>query len=60
MPWTKKQVRYLLSKSSPLTDSEKANMKQELHENPEMGHKPKGSRKEDVINVLGKSLRKKK
>lgn len=59
MPWTKKQVRYLLSGSSPLSDSEKANMKKELHENPEMGHKPKGSRKEAVINALGKTLRKK-
>jgi len=34
-------------------------MKKELHENPEMGHKPKGSRKEAVINALGKTLRKK-
>jgi len=51
MPWTKSQVRYLLSKSSPLSDSEKTNMKHELHENPEMGHKPKGSRKETGLQA---------
>lgn len=59
MPYTAKQVRYLLSKVSPLSSSEKESIKQELHENPEMGHARKGSRREDVINVLGKSLRKK-
>jgi hypothetical protein len=39
MPWTRKQVRYLLSKVSPLTESQKKKMKEELHENPSMGHK---------------------
>jgi len=60
MPWTRKQVRFLLSKVSPLSESEKTNMKAELHENPEMGHKPRGSRRSDVISALGKSLRRKK
>jgi hypothetical protein len=41
MPWTRRQVRYLLSKGSPLTGSEKEKMKGELHENPGMGHMAK-------------------
>jgi hypothetical protein len=41
-PWTRKQVKKLLSKGSPLTGKQKAKMKAELHANPEMGHKKKG------------------
>lgn len=41
MPWTEKQVRYLLSDASPLSDEEKEKMKRELHDNPELGHKKK-------------------
>ena len=45
MPWTRKQVKYLLSdKVSPLTAKQKAKMKGELHANPAMGHKKKGSK----------------
>lgn len=45
MPWTRKQVRYLLSdKVSPLSGAEKAKMKSELHANPSIGHKKKGSK----------------
>jgi len=43
MPWTRKQVRYLLSSGSPLSESKKESMKGELHSNPEMGHAHKGS-----------------
>lgn len=43
MPWTRKQVRLLLSKGSPLEPEEKAKMHGELHANPEMGHLRKGS-----------------
>lgn len=43
MPWTRKQVRYLLSKGSPLTDQQQTKMKGELHANPAMGHMKKGS-----------------
>jgi len=49
MPWTRQQVKYLLSKGSPLTGSEKEKMKGELHENPSMGHMKKGySKGKDV------------
>lgn len=43
MPWTPKQVRYLLSSVSPLTPAQKAKDKAELHTNPQMGHAKKGS-----------------
>ncbi len=44
MPWTRKQVRKLLSKGSPLTPQQQSDMKMELHANPELGHKRKGSK----------------
>lgn len=44
MPWTRRQVKYLLSdKVSPLTARQKAKMKSELHADPSIGHKKKGS-----------------
>lgn len=43
MPWTRKQVRLLLSKYSPLTTPQQDKMKAELHANPAMGHVRKGS-----------------
>lgn len=43
MPWTRKQVRLLLSKWSPLSAPEQTKMKQELHKDPAMGHGRKGS-----------------
>ena len=42
MPYTRRQVRYLLSKGSPLTSAQEGKMKRELHANPAMGHKKKG------------------
>lgn len=42
MPWTRKQVKYLLSKVSPETPAEKAKMKAELDANPALGHAQKG------------------
>jgi len=39
MPWTRKQVKYLLSKGSPLSGGQRTKMKGELHNNPSMGHK---------------------
>ena len=44
MPWTRKQVKYLLSSGSPLTGKQKTKMKGELHADPAMGHKKKGSK----------------
>ena len=44
MPWTPKQVRYLLSKVSPLSGGQKSKMKTELHQNPAMAHAKKGSK----------------
>lgn len=39
MPWTRKQVRYLLSSVSPLTAAQKAKMIRELKANPALGRK---------------------
>jgi hypothetical protein len=44
MPWTRRQVKYLLSSGSPLSGAQKEKMKGELHENPAMGHEKKGSK----------------
>lgn len=43
MPWTRRQVKYLLSSGSPLSGQQKDKMKTELHDNPAMGHAKKGS-----------------
>jgi hypothetical protein len=43
MPWTRRQVKKLLSSGSPLTGAQQDKMKAELHANPAMGHKKKGS-----------------
>lgn len=43
MPWTRREVRFLLSNGSPLSDAKKASMKAELHANPSMGRARKGS-----------------
>lgn len=43
MPWTRQQVKYLLSSGSPLSSQQQTKMKGELHANPAMGHKKKGS-----------------
>ena len=43
MPYTRKQVRYLLSKVSPLSENQQAKVKSELHANPAMGHARKDS-----------------
>jgi len=44
MPWTRRQVKYLLSNGSPLSGTQKTKMKGELHADPAMGHVKKGSR----------------
>jgi hypothetical protein len=43
MPWTRKQVKLLLSKASPLTASQQDAMQAELHAAPALGHARKGS-----------------
>lgn len=43
MPYTRRQVRFLESAGSPLTEAQKAKMNRELHENPALGHQQKGS-----------------
>jgi hypothetical protein len=43
MPWTRRAVKYLLSKGSPLTKDQQTKMKAELHETPSLGHAKKGS-----------------
>lgn len=42
MPWTREQVKYLLSQGSPLSPEQKDKMKAELHANPKLGHYRKG------------------
>jgi hypothetical protein len=44
VPWTRKQVKKLLSDSSPLTAEQKLKMQRELHANPSLGHARKGSK----------------
>ena len=44
MPWTRRQVKYLLSSGSPLSTGQKAKMVSELHQQPSLGHKKKGSK----------------
>jgi len=44
MPWTRKQVRKLLSSGSPLNPEQKNKMKAELHADPSLGHARKGSK----------------
>jgi hypothetical protein len=43
MPWTRKEVRFLLSKGSTLSEEQKNKMKAELHADPSLGHKKKGT-----------------
>jgi hypothetical protein len=43
MPWTPRQVRYLLSKVSPLKSAQQNKMKAELHADPALAHAKKGS-----------------
>lgn len=42
MPWTENQVRYLLSSGSPLSEEQKKDMADELHEEPSLGHRKNG------------------
>jgi hypothetical protein len=44
MPWTRRQVKLLLSGKSPLTAEQKEKMTKELHDNPALGHAKKGSK----------------
>jgi hypothetical protein len=43
MPYTRKQVKYLLSKVSPLSGDQKTKIVGELHADPAIGHEKKGS-----------------
>jgi hypothetical protein len=43
MPWTRRQVKLLLSDKSPLSAEQKKKMQDELHANPSLGHAKKGS-----------------
>jgi hypothetical protein len=44
VPWTRRQVKLLLSKGSPLSNKQKDKMTRELHDNPALGHAKKGSK----------------
>jgi hypothetical protein len=56
MPWTRRQVRFLESKDSPLTSSQREKMNAELHANPAMGHMKKGHMSK--VDTYKKSKRK--
>jgi hypothetical protein len=43
LPWTRRQVKKLLSSGSPLSEDQQRKMKEELHRNPKLGHAKKGS-----------------
>jgi hypothetical protein len=43
MPWTMKQFRFLMSKSSPLTEAQKEKDKGEAHADPSLVHHERGS-----------------
>ena len=45
MPWTRQQVKFLLSSGSTLSSKQKDKMKAELHKNPALGRKKKGYKK---------------
>lgn len=55
MPWTPRQVRYLLSSGSPLSGGQQAKMKGELHASPGMGHMQKGSSALKKPGALGRA-----
>jgi len=57
MPWTRQQVKYLLSSGSPLSGGQKEKMKGELHANPSMGHMHKGFHKGRTENAKAKLTR---
>ena len=54
MPWTRSQVKFLLSKGSPLKSSQKTKMVGELHEDPAIGHMQKGYSKKTSLKALKK------
>jgi hypothetical protein len=56
MPWTRRQVRYLLSSGSPLSGEQKTKMKGELHADPAMGHMKKGYSKRSRAKRLAKKI----
>jgi hypothetical protein len=43
MPYTRREVRFLESSASPLTQTQKDKMNRELHDDPSLGHHTKGS-----------------
>src|SRR5262245_56876258 len=43
MPYTRKQVKLLLSKASPVSEAKKQEIKNELQADPALGHAKKGS-----------------
>jgi hypothetical protein len=44
MPWTRRQVKLLLSDKSPLSQEQKDKMTAELQADPSLGHARKGSK----------------
>lgn len=58
MPWTRQQVKYLLSSGSPLGTIQKEKMHEELHEDPEMGHAHKGSSEPKHKSRMAEAFRK--
>lgn len=43
MPYTQREVRFLLSNASPFSKQKKNEVKAELHEDPALGHQRRGS-----------------
>lgn len=43
MPYTQREVRFLLSSASPFSNKKKDEVKAELHSDPALGHQRRGS-----------------
>ena len=43
MPYTQREVRFLLSSASPFSNNKKDEVKTELHADPALGHQRRGS-----------------
>jgi hypothetical protein len=60
VPYTPKQVRFLLSSGSPLSAVQKESMKTELHSMPYLAHARKGSREMKGSGRFAAAMRKRR
>lgn len=58
MPYTQREVRFLLSSGSPFSEKKKNEVKAELHANPALGHGRRGSEAMKRGSRMAESFRK--